>query len=155
MIPKRRQVLQQPRNPVKVWHHDLRRRRLNVLHLSLQDPVLCLERSVIDSSPEMLFPEVCQGRLYPFDIKGVIGLGDLVRQGLKDSLAPVIVDLHAGQGLVGEFLLLPWRLPLNWGAWDSGASMGHAWRLPSSGTTGDPVEGLATSVTDQTPGERG
>jgi len=32
--------------------------------------------------------------------------------------------------------------------------MGHAWRLPPSGTTGDAVEGLATSVTDQNPGER-
>jgi len=32
--------------------------------------------------------------------------------------------------------------------------MGHTWRLPPSGTAGDAVEGLATSVTDQNPGER-
>ncbi|MBM10658.1 MAG: hypothetical protein CL759_01065 [Chloroflexi bacterium] len=31
-------------------------------HLSPQDLVLCLERSIIDSSPEVLLPEVCQGR---------------------------------------------------------------------------------------------
>jgi hypothetical protein len=78
---------------------------LDALHLSLQDPVLCLERSVIYSSPEVLFPEVCQGRLYPFDIQAVIWLGALVRQGLKDRLAPVTVQLHASQDLVGEFLL--------------------------------------------------
>ena len=78
---------------------------MDALHLSLQDPVLCLERSVIYSSPEVLFPEVCQGRLYPFDIQAVIWLGALVRQGLKDRLAPVIVELHASQDLVGEFLL--------------------------------------------------
>ena len=74
-------------------------------HLSLKDPVLCLERFVIYSSPEVLLPEVCQGRLYPFDIHAVIGLGGLVRQGLKDRLAPVTVQLHASQYLVGEFLL--------------------------------------------------
>ena len=74
-------------------------------HLSLKDPVLCLERFVIYSSPEVLFPEVCQGRLYPFDIHAVIGLRALVRQGLKDRLAPVTVQLHASQDLVGEFLL--------------------------------------------------
>jgi len=78
---------------------------LDALHLSLQDPVLCLERSVIYSSPEVLFPEVCQGRLYLFDIQAVIGPGALVRQGLKDRLAPVTVQLHASQDLVGEFLL--------------------------------------------------
>ena len=44
-------------------------------HLSLKDPVLCLERFVIYSSPEVLLPEVRQGRLYPFDIHAVIGLG--------------------------------------------------------------------------------
>ena len=75
------------------------------LHLSLQDLVLCLERSVIYSSPEVLLPEVCQGRLYPFDIQAVIWLGALIRQGLKDRLAPVTVQLHASQHLVGEFLL--------------------------------------------------
>ena len=75
------------------------------LHLSLQDLVLCLERFVIYSSPEVLLPKVCQGRLYPFDIKAVVGPGALVRQGLKDRLAPVIVQLHARQDLVGEFLL--------------------------------------------------
>ena len=78
---------------------------MDALHLSLQDQVLCLERSVIYSSPEVLFPEVCQGRLYPFDIQAVIWLGALVRQGLKDRLAPVTVQLHASQDLVGEFLL--------------------------------------------------
>ena len=78
---------------------------MDALHLSLQDLVLCLERSVIYSSPEVLFPEVCQGRLYPFDIQAVIWLGALVRQGLKDRLAPVTVQLHASQDLVGEFLL--------------------------------------------------
>ena len=74
-------------------------------HLSLKDPVLCLERFVIYSSPEVLLPEVCQGRLYPFDIQAVVGPGALVRQGLKDRLAPVIVELHASQDLIGEFLL--------------------------------------------------
>jgi hypothetical protein len=49
----------------------------------LQDLVLCLERSVIYSSPEVLLPEVCQGRLYLFDIQAVIWLGALIRQGLK------------------------------------------------------------------------
>ena len=78
---------------------------MDALHLSLQDPVLCLERSVIYSSPEVLFPEVCQGRLYPFNIHAVIWLGALVRQGLNDRLAPVTVQLHASQDLVGEFLL--------------------------------------------------
>ena len=78
---------------------------MDALHLSLQDLVLCLERSVIYSSPEVLFPEVCQGRLYPFDIQAVIWLGALVRQGLKGRLAPVTVQLHASQDLVGEFLL--------------------------------------------------
>ena len=78
---------------------------MDALHLSLQDPVLCLERSVIYSSPEVLLPEVCQGRLYLFDIRAVVGPGALVRQGLKDRLAPVIVELHASQDLVGEFLL--------------------------------------------------
>ena len=78
---------------------------MDALHLSLQDPVLCLERSVIYSSPEVLFPEVCQGRLYPFDIQAVIWLGALVRQGLKDRLAPVTAQLHVSQDLVGEFLL--------------------------------------------------
>ena len=78
---------------------------MDALHLSLQDPVLCLERSVIYRSPEVLFPEVCQGRFYPFDIQAVIWLGALVRQGLKDRLAPVTVQLHASQDLVGEFLL--------------------------------------------------
>ena len=78
---------------------------MDALHLSLQDPVLCLKRSVIYSSPEVLFPEVCQGRLYPFNIQAVIWLGALVRQGLKDRLAPVTVQLHASQDLVGEFLL--------------------------------------------------
>ncbi|MCS5657891.1 MAG: hypothetical protein NZ762_05460 [Dehalococcoidia bacterium] len=77
---------------------------MDVLHLSLKDPVLGLERFVIYSSPEVLFPEVCQGRLY-FDIQAVIWLGALVRQGLKDRLAPVTVQLHASQDLVGEFLL--------------------------------------------------
>ena len=48
---------------------------MDALHLSLQDLVLCLERSVIYSSPEMLLPEVCQGRLYPFDIQAVIWPG--------------------------------------------------------------------------------
>ena len=76
-------------------------------HLSLQDQVLCLEGSIIYSSPEVLLPKVCQGRLYPFDIQAVIWPGALVRQGLKDRLAPVIVQLHAGQDLVGEFLLYP------------------------------------------------
>ena len=80
---------------------------MDALHLSLQDAVLCLERSVIYSSPEVLFPEVCQGRLYPFDIQAVIWLEALVRQGLKDRLAPVTVQLHASQDLVGEFLLYP------------------------------------------------
>jgi len=80
---------------------------LNVLHLSLQDPVLCLERSVIDSSPEVLLSEVCQGRFYPFDIQAVVWLGALVRQGFKDRLAPVTVEFHASQDLVGEFLLYP------------------------------------------------
>ena len=74
-------------------------------HLSLQDLVLCLEGSIIYSSPEVLLPEVCQGRLYPFDIQAVVGPGALVRQGLKDRLAPVIVELHASQDLIGEFLL--------------------------------------------------
>ena len=74
-------------------------------HLSLKDPVLGLERFVIYSSPEVLLPEVCQGRLYPFDIQAVVGPGALVRQGLKDRLAPVIVELHAIQDLIGEFLL--------------------------------------------------
>ena len=78
---------------------------MDTLHLSLQDLVLCLERSVIYSSPEVLLPEVCQGRLYPFDIPAVVGPGALVRQGIKDRLAPVIVELHASQDLVGEFLL--------------------------------------------------
>ena len=78
---------------------------MDALHLSLQDLVLCLERSVIYSSPEVLLPEVCQCRLYPFDIQAVIWLGALVRQGLKDRLAPVTVQLHASQDLVGEFLL--------------------------------------------------
>ncbi|PKB73941.1 MAG: hypothetical protein BZY72_04520 [SAR202 cluster bacterium Io17-Chloro-G8] len=78
---------------------------MDALHMSLQDLVLCLERSVIYSSPEVLFPEVCQGRLYPFNIQAVIWLGALVRQGLKDRLAPVTVQLHASQDLVGEFLL--------------------------------------------------
>ena len=78
---------------------------MDALHLSLQDPVFCLERSVIYSSPEVLFPEVCQGRLYPFNIQAVIWLGALVRQGLKDRLAPVTVQLHASQGLAGAFLL--------------------------------------------------
>ena len=78
---------------------------MDALHLSLQDPVLCLERSVIYSSPEVLFPEVCQGRLYPFDIQAVIWLGASVRPGLKDRLAPVTVQLHVSQDLVGEFLL--------------------------------------------------
>ena len=78
---------------------------MDALHLSLQDLVLCLERSVIYSSPEVLLPEVCQGRLYPFDIQAVIGPGALVRQDFKDSLAPVTVQMHAGQDLVGEFLL--------------------------------------------------
>ena len=64
---------------------------MDALHLSLQDLVLCLERSIIYSSPEVLLPEVCQGRLYPFDIPAVIGPGALIRQGLKDRLAPVIV----------------------------------------------------------------
>ena len=50
---------------------------MDALRLSLQDPVLCLERSVIYRSPEVLFPEVCQGRLYPFDIQAVIWLGGL------------------------------------------------------------------------------
>jgi len=76
---------------------------LDALHLSFYDQVLCLERFVIYSSPEVLFPEVCQGRLYPFDIQAVIWLGALVRQGLKDRLAPVTVQLHASQDLVGEF----------------------------------------------------
>ena len=67
--------------------------------------MLCLERSVIYSSPEVLFSEVCQGRLYLFDIQAVVGPGTLVRQGLKDRLAPVIVELHASQDLIGEFLL--------------------------------------------------
>ena len=74
-------------------------------HLSLQDQVLCLERFVIYSSPEVLLPEVCQGRLYPFDIQAVVGPGALVRQGLKHRLAPVTVQLHASQYLVGEFFL--------------------------------------------------
>ena len=78
---------------------------MDVLHLSLKDPVLCLERFVIYSSPEVLLPEVCQGRLHPFNIHAVIGLGALVSQGLKDRLAPVTVQLHASQDLVGEFLL--------------------------------------------------
>ena len=78
---------------------------MNAPHLSLKDPVLCLERFVIYSSPEVLLPEVCQGRLYPFDIPAVIGPGALVRQDFKDSLAPVTVQVHAGQDLVGEFLL--------------------------------------------------
>ena len=73
--------------------------------LSLKDLVLCLERSVIYSSPEALLPKVCQGRLYPFDIQVVIWSGALVRQGLKDRLAPATVQLHASQDLVGEFLL--------------------------------------------------
>ena len=62
-------------------------------------------RSIIYSSPEVLLPEVCQGRLYPFDVHAAIGLGGLVRQGLKDRLAPVTVQLHAGQDPVGKFLL--------------------------------------------------
>jgi len=78
---------------------------LDAPHLSLQDQVLCLERFVIYSSPEVLLPEVCQGRLYPFDIQAVVGPGALVRQGLKDRLAPVTVQLHASQYLVGEFFL--------------------------------------------------
>ena len=73
----------------------------------LQDLVLCLERSIIYSSPEVLLPEVCQGRLYPFDIQAVVWPRALVRQGLKDSLAPFTVQMHAGQDLVGEFLLYP------------------------------------------------
>ena len=73
--------------------------------LSLKDSVLGLERFVIYSSLEVLLPEVCQGRLYPFDIQAVIWLGALVRQGLKDRLAPVTVQLQASQDLVGEFLL--------------------------------------------------
>ena len=76
-------------------------------HLSLKDPVLGLERFVGYSSPEVLLPEVRQGRFYPFDVHAVIGLGGLVRQGLKDRLAPVTVQLHASQDLVGEFLLYP------------------------------------------------
>jgi hypothetical protein len=91
MVPKGRKVLQQPGSPVKVWHHGLRRRRLDAPHLSLKDPVLCLECSVIYSPPEVLFPEVCQGRLYLFDSPAVIGLRALVLQYLKDRLAPVIV----------------------------------------------------------------
>jgi len=78
---------------------------LDAPHLSLQDQVLCLERFVIYSPPEVLLPEVCQGRLYPFDIQAVVGPGALVRQGLKDRLAPVTVQLHASQYLVGEFFL--------------------------------------------------
>ena len=78
---------------------------MDALHLSLQDLVLCLERSIIYSSPEVLFPEVCQGRLYPFDIQAVVGPGALIRQGLKDRLAPVIVKLYVSQDLVGEFSL--------------------------------------------------
>ena len=76
-------------------------------HLSSQDLVLCLERFVIYSSPEVLLPEVCQGRLYPFDIQAVVGPGALVRQGLKDRLAPAIIEFHAGQDLVGEFSFYP------------------------------------------------
>jgi len=91
MVPKHRQLLQQPGSPVKVWYHELRRRRLDALHLSLQDLVLCLERFVIDSSPDVLLPKVCQGRLYSFDIRAVIGPGALVRQGLKDRLAPFTI----------------------------------------------------------------
>ena len=49
-------------------------------HLSLKDPVLCFERFVIYSFSAVLFPEVCQGRLYPIDIQVVIGLGASVRQ---------------------------------------------------------------------------
>ena len=78
---------------------------MDALHLSLQDLVLCLERFVIDSSPEVLLPEVCQGRLYPFDIPAVVGPGALICQGLKDRLTPATVQLHASQDLVGEFLL--------------------------------------------------
>ena len=74
-------------------------------HLSLKDPVLGLERFVIYSSPEVLFPEVCQGRLYPFDIQAVVWPRALVRQGLKDRLTPATVQLHASQDLVSEFLL--------------------------------------------------
>ena len=80
---------------------------MDALHLSLQDLVLCLERSIIYSSPEVLFPEVCQGRVYLFYFQAVIGPGALIRQGLKDRLAPVTVQLHAGQDPVGEFLLYP------------------------------------------------
>ena len=47
---------------------------METLHLSFKDPVLCLERFVIYSSPEALLPEVCQGRLYPVDIHAVIEL---------------------------------------------------------------------------------
>ena len=78
---------------------------MDALHLSLQDLVLCLERSIIYSSPEVLFPEVCQGRLYPFDIQAVVWPRALVRQGLKDLLAPVAVQLHSSQDLAGAFLL--------------------------------------------------
>ena len=74
-------------------------------HLSLKDPVLCLECSIIYNSPEVLFPEVCQGRLYPFDIQAVVWPRALVREGRKARLAPVTVHLHAGQDVVCEFLL--------------------------------------------------
>ena len=77
---------------------------MDALHLSLQDLVLCLERSIIYSSPEVLFPEVCQGRLYPFDIQAVVWPRALVRQGLKDRLAPVTVQLHASRD-AGRFIL--------------------------------------------------
>ena len=58
------------------------------------------------------------------------GLGSLVRQGLKDRLAPVTVQLYAGQDLVGEFLLY---LGGSHGTGAHGAAvpaMGHAWILP-------------------------
>ena len=51
---------------------------MDALHLSLQDLVLCLERSIIYSSPEVLLPEVCQGRLYPFDIQKFDSAGGFV-----------------------------------------------------------------------------
>ena len=126
---------------------------MDALHLSLQDLVLCLERSIIYSSPEVLLPEVCQGRLYPFDIPAVVGPGALICQGLKDRLTPATVQLHASQDLVGEFLLY---LGGSHGAGSHGTTvpaMGHAWRLSTSGTTGDAVKGLSTAVADQNPGE--
>jgi len=62
--------------------------------------------------------------------------------------------MHASQDLVGEFLL--YLGDFHWAGAHGTAvpAMAHAWRLPPSGTSGDAVKELPTSVADQNPGER-